>query len=122
MSVIRTKRVYLPPSPEDGRRVLADRLWPRGMTKERAELSLWARNAAPSAEIRRAFGHEPERFPEFAASYTAELDANPAAAELAEKCAEWLQSSDVTLLYASRDGECCNAAVLKRWLDRRLDA
>ena len=120
MNAIIVKRVYLPSSPEDGARVLADRLWPRGITKERAALTFWARDAAPSAQIRREFAHQPERFTQFAEDYTAELEANPAAELLAEKCSEWLQNSNVTLLYAARDGECSNAAVLRRWLKGRL--
>ena len=115
------KRVYLPAADGDGPRVLADRLWPRGITKERARLTLWARDAAPSPELRRAFHREPERFAEFEAAYTAELDKNPAAAALAERCRQWLERSDVTLLYAARDGAHSNAQVLKNWLERHPD-
>ena len=120
MTEIKTKRVYLPAEESDGARVLADRLWPRGITKERAALTEWARDAAPSADIRKKYSHQPDRFETFKADYTAELENNPAAAELAAKCAEWLQKSDVTLLYAAKDGECSNAAVLKGWLESRL--
>jgi uncharacterized protein YeaO (DUF488 family) len=71
---IKTKRVYLPAEDSDGARVLADRLWPRGITKERAALTEWARDAAPSADIRKKYSHQPDRFETFKADYTAELD------------------------------------------------
>lgn len=96
---IAIKRIYESPEAPDGYRVLVDRLWPRGMTKERAALDLWMKDVAPSPQLRKWFGHDPARFAEFRAQYIAELDANAAAEELLRICAEY---PDVTLLYAAR--------------------
>jgi uncharacterized protein YeaO (DUF488 family) len=108
---IRIKRVQDVPAPDDGTRVLVDRLWPRGLKKETASIDLWLKEAAPSSELRRWFGHEPARWGEFCRRYTAELAANSAA--LAP-----LRGLDgvVTLLYAARDREHNNAAALAEWL------
>ena len=73
---IRVKRIYDPPDEEDGARVLVDRLWPRGARKDTAKLTLWLKDIAPSAELRRWFGHDPARFAEFSRRYRAELSAN----------------------------------------------
>ncbi|MBV9750608.1 MAG: DUF488 family protein, partial [Acetobacteraceae bacterium] len=70
---VRIKRVYEPPAPSDGVRVLVDRLWPRGLTRHDAQVDLWLKNVAPSAELRRWFGHDPARWPSFQARYRAEL-------------------------------------------------
>lgn len=118
---LQIKRVYLPPEDGDGHRVLVDRLWPRGVTKDRAALELWSRDAAPSADIRREYCHDPEKFPAFQEAYRAELEKNDAAADLAEKCGTWLESGSVTLLYAAKDGIHNNAAVLKEWIKIKLD-
>jgi uncharacterized protein YeaO (DUF488 family) len=79
MAAVGLRRVYDPPSPEDGVRVLVDRLWPRGLKRESANIDLWLKDAAPSAELRRWFGHDPNRWSEFRERYRAELAANPAA-------------------------------------------
>ena len=78
MTSIATKRVYDPPSPDDGFRVLVDRLWPRGVTKQAAALDLWAKDVAPSPDLRKEFNHRPERFAEFTRHYLSELSKNPA--------------------------------------------
>lgn len=112
------KRIYEPPAAADGYRVLIDRLWPRGLSKADARLDQWCRELAPSAELRRWFGHDPARWPEFRQRYTAELDARPAAlAALAERA----RAGPVTLLYAARDGRHCNAVVLRERLETMLD-
>jgi len=103
------KRVYDDPAPSDGYRVLVDRLWPRGVTKERAALDLWAKEAAPSTELRRWFHAHPDQFAEFARRYRAELDANPAAGQLRELAREY---PTVTLLYSVRDPANNHARVL----------
>jgi uncharacterized protein YeaO (DUF488 family) len=118
---LQIKRVYLPPEDGDGHRVLVDRLWPRGLTKDRAALELWSRDAAPSADVRREYCHDPEKFPAFQTAYRAELEKNDAAADLAEKCRTWLESGNVTLLYAAKDGEASNAAVLKKWIETQIN-
>ena len=104
---IRTKRVYDPPERRDGKRVLVDRLWPRGLKKEQAQIDLWLREAAPSNELRRWFGHDPMRWNEFRRRYAAELERNlQALAPLLDI------RGTVTLLFAARDLEHNNAVAL----------
>jgi uncharacterized protein YeaO (DUF488 family) len=106
---VRTKRVYERPSTDDGYRVLIDRLWPRGVSKEKARVDEWARDLAPSDELRRWFGHRPERFAEFARRYTDELrDQADAISELRRRG----RRGTVTIVYGARDSEHSNAAVL----------
>ena len=107
--VVRLKRVYEAPGPEDGFRVLVDRLWPRGVSKERAALDLWLKDVGPSDGLRRWYGHVPERWPEFQRRYREELASNPAMAELRELARE---HPVVTLLYGARDTERNEAVVL----------
>jgi uncharacterized protein YeaO (DUF488 family) len=104
---VRTKRIYEPAEPGDGYRLLADRVWPRGVSRERAQLDEWARELAPSDELRRWFGHVPERFAEFRARYRRELDAHEA--KLAELLA---REGPLTIVYAARDEQHNNAVVL----------
>ncbi|MGW8565245.1 DUF488 domain-containing protein [Isoptericola sp. NPDC055881] len=107
---IAVKRVYEPPAPDDGARVLVDRLWPRGVSKEAAHLDRWCKDVAPSAELRTWFHHEPDRFAEFERRYRAELAGNPAVAELAALGAG---DARLTLLYSARDTERNHALVLR---------
>ncbi|MEU6407027.1 DUF488 family protein [Streptomyces sp. NPDC046985] len=112
---ITCRRVYEDASPRDGRRVLVDRVWPRGMRKEDAHLDEWLRAAAPSTELRRWYGHEPDRFAEFRRRYRAELgDAGhrEAAAHLRDLAAR----GRLTLLTATKDLDHSQAAVLAEWL------
>jgi uncharacterized protein YeaO (DUF488 family) len=106
---IETKRVYEPASADDGYRVLIDRLWPRGLSNADARVDAWARALAPSDELRRWFAHQPERFDEFRRRYTAELRGH--ADEVAE-LRRRARGGKVTLVYAARDSEHSNAAVL----------
>lgn len=108
--IVRLKRAYDPPAPEDGVRVLVDRLWPRGLKRDAAKLDLWLKDLAPSDELRRWFGHDPARWPEFRDRYRAELARNPAFAELRATVA---QGKPVTLLFGARDIEHNNAVVLR---------
>jgi uncharacterized protein YeaO (DUF488 family) len=108
-----TKRVYDAAEATDGYRVLVDRLWPRGVSKERAELDLWAKDAAPSPELRTEWHHHRERFDEFAARYRDELDASEAAKALLAVGAE---HERVTLLFGARDEQVNHATVLLEWL------
>ena len=111
---IRTNRIYDPASGQDGFRVLVDRLWPRGVSKERAELDLWDKEVAPSTALREWWNHDPDTYDEFVTRSVAELDASGAAQALMEKAA----GEDVlTLLYAAHGVEN-NAAVLARYLRR----
>ena len=106
--MIRTRRVYEPPAPEDGTRVLVDRLWPRGLTKEEARIDWWARELAPSDKLRRWFGHAPARYREFVERYRLELDSGEAVARLRALSVE----NTVTLVYAARDERHNNARAL----------
>lgn len=112
------KRVYEPPSSTDGRRVLVDRLWPRGVRKADARIDEWLKDVAPSHELRRWFGHDPERFPEFRERYRRELRAEPARSVLAELQRRAARGT-VTLIYAARDDQHNNAVVLAQELARR---
>jgi uncharacterized protein YeaO (DUF488 family) len=106
---VRVKRAYDPPTPSDGYRVLIDRLWPRGVSRERAALDEWDRQLAPSAELRQWFGHGPNRFEEFRRRYIGELGHQRARiAELRRRARE----GTVTLVYAARDTEHNDAVVL----------
>ncbi|MCW5875679.1 MAG: DUF488 domain-containing protein [Anaerolineales bacterium] len=107
------KRIYDPPSPNDGFRVLVDRLWPRGLRKEAARLDLWLKDIAPSPELRTWFGHDPAKFAEFTKAYRAELDANPAVKQLSEL---GKAHSRITLLYAAKDEQVNHAVVLAKYL------
>ena len=113
---IRIKRVHEDPSPDDGARVLVDALWPRGVSHERAALDGWARDVAPSVELRRWFAHEPSRFPEFRARYRAELAGRGG---LVEDLRRRAVEGTVTLVYAARDQEHNNAVVLAELLGEK---
>lgn len=113
----RVKRVYDPPDNDDGYRVLIDRMWPRGMKKETAPFDEWLKDIAPSKELIRWFGHDPDKWPEFQKRYAAELD--DVRGLLAPLIAR-AQKETVTLLYAARDTHHNNALVLERYLKRRL--
>lgn len=98
----------------DGYRVLVDRIWPRGMSKVRAKLDLWEKDVAPSTELRKWFGHDPQKFAEFKERYTAELNASGAASALFDKIKD---QPNVLLLYAAKDVENNNAVVLQEILN-----
>ena len=119
-STIRIKRIYEPPSPEDGVRILVDRLWPRGITKEQASIDEWMKEIAPSAELRTWFGHRPERFAEFAERYKRELSEEPRRG-LVNRISETAVKKNVTLVYAAKDPVHNHAIVLQDWLNRRLN-
>lgn len=112
---ISVKRAYEKPEPEDGYRVLVDRLWPRGLTKEKLKIDEWMKDIAPSAELRRWYGHEVEKWPEFRKRYRAEL-AKPPAKDLMEKLAERARRGKVTLVIGARDAEHANGAVIAELL------
>lgn len=110
---IRLKRIYEPAAPEDGARVLVDRIWPRGVGKPAAALTLWLKEIAPSPDLRKWFCHDPERFEDFSRHYRAELAANAAAVAQIEHL---LERGPVTLLYAARDPHYNHAQVLAGYL------
>ena len=112
----RVKRIYDPPGRKDGARVLVDRLWPRGARREETKLTLWLKDIAPSAELRRWFGHDPARFAEFSRRYRAELSANM---DVVSRMEDLLKAGSVTLLYAAHDTEHNHARVLSDYLKAR---
>lgn len=109
---VRLKRIYEPASPDDGSRILVDRLWPRGVRKEDAHLDLWLKEIAPSPELRKWFCHDPALFGEFTHRYQAELDRNGAVARVEE----FLKQGPVTLLYAAHDQVHNHGVVLADYL------
>ena len=114
---IEIKRVYDAVQPSDGFRVLVDRQWPRGLAKADAEFELWLKDAAPSADLRRWFGHQPAKWPEFRERYFAELKPHR---ELLEPLVARAKRGRVTLLYAARETRYNNAAALKAYLEGLL--
>ncbi len=113
---VRIKRVYDAPEASDGMRILVDRLWPRGIAKEKARIDLWLKDISPSDDLRRRFHARPESWDEFRTLYAEELEGDAgriAAAELRRHITE----GPVTLLYAARDEKHNNAAALKLWLE-----
>ena len=108
------KRAYEHPAKTDGKRILVDRLWPRGLAKIKAKIDLWLKDVAPSTELRQWFGHDPEKWPEFQQRYRAELKDNPALSELQALS----RQGNISLIYAARDHLHNEAVVLKQILDR----
>ncbi|MFL6047393.1 MAG: DUF488 domain-containing protein [Propionibacteriaceae bacterium] len=108
---VQVRRVYDPAEPEDGQRVLVDRLWPRGLSKERAQLDDWCKEIAPSNELRKWYGHDPDRYAEFARRYRAELDDPERTAALAH-LRELAGHGRLTLLTATKRSDISEAAVL----------
>jgi uncharacterized protein YeaO (DUF488 family) len=113
---LRIKRVYEPPDDEDGLRVLVDRLWPRGLSRERAQIDLWLKEIAPSNTLRRRFHGNPAGWDEFKTTYYAELEREPAQSAVRDLL-DRLTRRPVTLLFAARDKTRNNAVALKEWLD-----
>lgn len=116
--MISLKRVYEAREDSDGQRVLVDRLWPRGLAKAVAGVDRWLKELAPSDELRRWFGHRPERWPEFRRRYLEELAA-PELAEAVARLAALAREGRLTLLYGARDTEHNNAVVLKEFIESR---
>lgn len=112
---LKIKRIYDPSSSGDGIRILVDRLWPRGLSKRRAAVDLWLKEIAPSAKLRKWFGHEPEKWREFRKRYFAELARIPEETGRVRKLA---QRRRVTLVYGARDTEHNQAAALLEYLER----
>lgn len=115
---IAIKRAYDSASDDDGERILVDRVWPRGVSKARADLSDWYKSVAPSTELRKWFGHDPDKFDEFRRRFRAELDAN---ADAWQPLLEKARQGPVTLVFSARDEAHNNAVVLKEYLDAKLE-
>lgn len=110
---IRLKRAYETPEPDDGFRVLVDRLWPRGVSKSTASIDLWLKEIAPSTSLRQWFGHEPSKWPEFKTRYFAELDNNP---QSVDQLLAHVRRGIVTLVYGAKDLEHNHAVALRKYL------
>lgn len=116
--MLRCKRIYDDESSEDGTRVLVDRLWPRGISKEEAALDAWLKEVSPSDELREWFDHDPEKWDEFRRRYHAELDGKD---EVVASLREEAEGGTLTLLYAAKDREHNNAVALKTYLENADD-
>jgi uncharacterized protein YeaO (DUF488 family) len=116
-SVLRVKRIYEPPKPADGYRILVDRLWPRGVSKQKARVDLWMKEIAPSDSLRRWFGHQPSRWAEFQRRYRRELRQNAGLAGELKKLLK--QHRTVTLLFSARDERRNQAVALRDFLRAR---
>jgi uncharacterized protein YeaO (DUF488 family) len=114
-ATIRLKRVYEPPTEDDGTRILVERLWPRGVSKAKAAIDLWLKEVAPSAELRKWYGHDPARWEEFRRRYRAELDDK---GEVLSDLKRRLVEGPVTFVYAAKDESHNSALVLKEYLER----
>lgn len=115
---IRLKWVYEPASAQDGKRILVDRLWPRGMTKERLDIVYWAKSVSPSNDLRKWYGHDPDRWDEFRDRYFAELDGNP---DGVRDLMEYLGSGQASFLYSSKEHQLNNAVALREYVLARLE-
>lgn len=116
---IKLKRIYERPEESDGRRILVDRIWPRGLSKQDAALDLWLREIAPSDELRKWYGHDPERWEVFRARYFEELNDRT---DVVDQLSEIASDDVVTLVFGARDEEHNNAVALKEYLEKRRDA
>ena len=110
---IHTKRVYDPPDPNDGARILVDRLWPRGLTKERVNIQYWAKEVAPSTELRLWYGHDPEKWSEFKSRYFEELKSKPGRVE---ELLGYIKKRKVTFVYSAKEQRLNNAVALREYL------
>jgi uncharacterized protein YeaO (DUF488 family) len=115
MRIVQIKRIYDPPASDDGVRILVDRLWPRGIKKEKAHVDEWAKDLAPSNELRRWFSHDPNKWAEFKKRYRKELAEKQ---EVLKKIRDTSRKRTITLIYAAKDTEHNNAVVLKEILSR----
>lgn len=113
------KRIYEPAEESDGMRILVDRLWPRGVSKERAALDLWLKEIAPSTDLRKWFGHDPAKWDGFVKKYEGELDSNPDATSQLREAID--SHPKVTLLYAAKDEEHNEAVVLEEYMKESAD-
>ena len=111
--MVKIKRVYDPVSKDDGKRILIDRLWPRGVNKDEAKIDEWLKEIAPSAELRRWYGHDPSKWEEFRKRYMKELNEK---ADIVDRLGKEGKKGQLTLLFAAKDKEHSNAAVLKEML------
>ena len=116
-STVQVHRIYDDPEPSDGTRVLVDRLWPRGISKDRAHLDDWCKAVAPSTELRKWYGHDPAKFSEFSQRYRAELESGKEQSDALTELKDFAAQGNLTLLTATKDPEISEAEVLRSILD-----
>lgn len=119
--MLKIKRIYEELSLEDGYRVLVDKLWPRGISKEKAKLDNWAKEITPSTELRKSFNYDADKFKEFSNRYIMELESNKASVDFLELIKDKLKEGNVTLIYAAKYPKINHAIVLKGWLSEKLN-
>ncbi|MCL4479831.1 MAG: DUF488 domain-containing protein [Deltaproteobacteria bacterium] len=121
MYTVRIKRIYDKPSETDGFRILVDRLWPRGMSKKDAKVGLWLKEIAPGDNLRKWFGHDPEKWYEFKRRYFKELDSLTEKQDLLNVIIEYSRKGAVTLLYAAKDEDHNNAVAIMEYLHTKYE-
>ena len=114
--MIKIKRIYDTPTEDDGFRILVDRLWPRGLTKEKAKVDLWLKEIAPSDQLRKWYAHDPKKWAEFRKRYFNDLDTKR---ELVNQIVQKMKEGDVTLLYSSKEEKINNAVALKEYIEKQ---
>jgi len=114
--MIKIKRIYDTPTEDDGFRILVDRLWPRGLTKEKAKVDLWLKEIAPSDQLRKWYAHDPKKWAEFRKRYFNDLDTKR---ELVNQIVQKMKEGDVTLLYSSKEEKINNAVALKEYIAKK---
>jgi uncharacterized protein YeaO (DUF488 family) len=114
--MIKIKRIYDTPAEDDGFRILVDRLWPRGLTKEKAKVDLWLKEIAPSDQLRKWYAHDPKKWAEFRKRYFNDLDTKR---ELVNQIGQKMKEGDVTLLYSSKEEKINNAVALKEYIAKK---
>jgi uncharacterized protein YeaO (DUF488 family) len=115
-AMIKIKRIYDTPTPDDGIRILVDRLWPRGLSKEKAKVDLWLKEIAPSNELRKWYAHDPKKWAELRKRYFNDLDTKR---ELVNQIVQKMKEGDVTLLYSSKEEKINNAVALKEYIEKQ---
>ena len=114
---IKTKRIYDPPEESDGYRILVDRLWPRGLKKDKAKIDRWVKDIAPSKELRTWYGHDPKKWQEFREWYFDQLDAKR---DLVQEMVKEGKGKQITLLFSAKNEQLNNAVCLKEYIDSKL--
>lgn len=120
--MLQMKRIYETASPMDGYRILVDRVWPRGVSKDQAQLASWAKAITPTTELRKWFNHQPERFATFKTRYLAEIQANPEWPAFVADVQTHLGQGNVTLVYAAKDPQYNHVVILMALLQNKLDS
>jgi len=114
--MIKIKRIYDPPAEDDGFRILVDRLWPRGLTKEKAKADLWLKEIAPSDQLRKWYGHDPKKWAEFKKKYSKELDQKT---DLIDQIVKKTKEGDLTFLFSSKEEKLNNAVALREYIETK---